>query len=107
MSIAVGPVHFTPPRAPVGEVRLVDPALLLSKPQGLMVEYTSRCNLRCKYCSKSNPATTRFPGRDMDMSGATIDQALAVIARERFSELLLAGTGETTFHRTGSVTCRA
>ncbi len=99
MSIAVSPVHFTPHRAPVGEVRLVDPALLLSKPQGLMVEYTSRCNLRCKYCSKSNPGDDQIPGRDMDMSGATIDQALAVIARERFSELLLAGTGETTFHK--------
>ena len=62
-------MHFTPHRAPVGEVRLVDPALLLSKPQRPDGQYTSRCNLRCKYCSKSNPGDDQIPGRDMDMSG--------------------------------------
>lgn len=77
----------------------VDPALLAARGRGLMVEYTSRCNLRCRYCSKSNPGDDQIPGRDMDMQPQTLEQTLAFIAGQRLSELLLAGTGESTFHR--------
>lgn len=76
----------------------LDPSLLLARPQGLMVEYTSRCNLRCKYCTKSNPGDDDIAGRNMDMTPSTIDEVLAFIARSDFREVLLAGTGETTFH---------
>jgi MoaA/NifB/PqqE/SkfB family radical SAM enzyme len=78
--------------------RSLDPSLLLAKPQGLMVEYTSRCNLRCKYCTKSNPGDDDIPGRNMDMAESTIEEVLAFIGRSSFREVLLAGTGESTFH---------
>lgn len=103
MHIAIAPLVRMPQPLSVTSLAplasSIDPALLRAKPQGLMVEYTSRCNLRCKYCSKSNPGDDQIPGRDMDMEAATIEQTLALIARERFAELLLAGTGESTFHK--------
>lgn len=77
----------------------VDPAWLQARARGLMVEYTSRCNLRCRYCSKANPGDDQIPGRDMDMQPQTLQQTLDFIASQRLGELLLAGTGESTFHR--------
>ena len=92
------PLHLRPSTRAV-EPTGVDPALLQSHASGLMVEYSSRCNLRCGYCTKSNPGDERIPGRDMDMSPQTLEQTLAFIAGQRLGELLLAGTGESTFHR--------
>ncbi|MFM2415576.1 MAG: hypothetical protein RL385_299, partial [Pseudomonadota bacterium] len=40
-----GDADFTPDPS-------LDARMLLASPVGLMVEYTSRCNLRCKYCTK-------------------------------------------------------
>lgn len=91
-------IHMHPPRQAAPR-REVDPALLLARARGLMVEYTSRCNLRCRYCSKSNPGDDQIPGRDEDMAPQTIDQVLAMIAAQPMSELMLAGTGESTFHK--------
>lgn len=91
-------IHLHPPRVATPR-REVDPALLQSRARGLMVEYTSRCNLRCKYCSKSNPGDDQIPGRDEDMAPQTIEQVLALIAAKPMSELMLAGTGESTFHK--------
>lgn len=81
------------------ELPPMDPALLQARARGLMVEYTSRCNLRCRYCSKSNPGDDEIPGRDMDMQPQTLQQTLDFIASQHLGELLLAGTGESTFHR--------
>lgn len=86
---------------PAGEL-VLDPAIeeawLQARPQGVMVEYTSRCNLRCKYCTKSNPGDELIPGRDMDMSESTLDAVIALLRAQTFREVLLAGTGESTFH---------
>jgi protein O-GlcNAc transferase len=71
---------------------------LSAYPQSLMIEYTSRCNLRCKYCPKSNPGEDQVPGRNMDMVDETIDSVIALIKQYPYQELLLAGTGESTFH---------
>lgn len=71
---------------------------LQAYPQALMIEYTSRCNLRCKYCSKSNPGDDKIPGRNMDMTAHTIEAVIQLIRDSQYQELLLAGTGESTFH---------
>lgn len=71
---------------------------LQAYPQSLMIEYTSRCNLRCKYCSKSNPGDDQIPGRNMDMTPQTVDAVIELIQASSYTELLLAGTGESTFH---------
>lgn len=63
-----------------------------------MIEYTSRCNLRCKYCTKSNPGDDDIPGRDQDMDAQTLDSVMACLQQNRFREIMLAGTGESTFH---------
>jgi hypothetical protein len=90
-------LHFQPPVAR-RDLPPVNPLLLQAQGRGLMVEYTSRCNLRCRYCTKSNPGDDDIPGRNMDMLPQTLDETLAFIASQRLSELLLAGTGESTFH---------
>lgn len=71
---------------------------LQAYPHGVMVEYTSRCNLRCKYCSKSNPGDDQIPGRDQDMTPDTVEAVIAYLQSHQFREVLLAGTGESTFH---------
>jgi MoaA/NifB/PqqE/SkfB family radical SAM enzyme len=91
-------LHFHATR-PERVLPAVDPALLQARPSGLMIEYTSRCNLRCRYCSKSNPGDDEIPGRDEDMQAQTLEQTLALIASQPMAELLLAGTGESTFHK--------
>jgi MoaA/NifB/PqqE/SkfB family radical SAM enzyme/Tfp pilus assembly protein PilF len=73
-------------------------AWLQAYPKSLMIEYTSRCNLRCKYCPKSNPGEDQVPGRNMDMTNQTVDAVIELIEQHTYSELLLAGTGESTFH---------
>ncbi len=98
MNTAPAPVVLVPHLPRVAAPAAVDPALLQARPRGLMIEYTSRCNLRCKYCSKSNPGDDEIPGRDMDMPKQTIEQVLALIEAQPVAELLLAGTGESTFH---------
>jgi MoaA/NifB/PqqE/SkfB family radical SAM enzyme len=73
--------------------------LTCAVPKGVMIEYTSRCNLRCRYCTKSNEGDELIPGRDMDMAPQTISRVLELISHYKFEEVLLAGTGETTFHQ--------
>lgn len=76
----------------------VPDALLKSYPTGVMIEYTSKCNLRCKYCTKSDPGDDQIPGRDMDMDSRTLASVIASLGQNKFQEILLAGTGESTFH---------
>jgi MoaA/NifB/PqqE/SkfB family radical SAM enzyme len=72
--------------------------LLAPKPYGLMIEITSKCNLRCVYCPKSLEGNDDIPGRNEDMLQAVVEGTAQLITESSFSELLLAGTGETTFH---------
>lgn len=70
---------------------------------GIMVEYTSRCNLRCKYCSKAAPGDDLIPGRDEDMSPAVFQKLIDLINEYKTSWLLLAGTGESLFNKNWKV----
>ncbi len=63
----------------------------------LMVELTSRCNLRCSYCSKNQPENDKIHGRNEDMKLTLIDRAIDFVKEYRPRSLLLTGTGETTF----------
>lgn len=66
----------------------------------VMVELTSKCNLRCVYCPKSQPGDELRPGRDQEMEPAVLarfENFLArLAARSTPVRLLLVGTGETT-----------
>lgn len=92
------PVQWFNKTKPVAEQTVFPESWLKAYPQALMIEYTSRCNLRCKYCSKSNPGDDQIPGRNMDMTTTTVDAVIHLIEQSSYSELLLAGTGESTFH---------
>lgn len=63
----------------------------------LIVEITSRCNLRCSYCFKAVPGNADMPGRDVDMSGTIAGVAHRLASRYAATSAILAGTGETTF----------
>lgn len=69
----------------------------------IMVELTSRCNLRCVYCPKSQPGNERLPGRDEDMTDdvvASLHEHCGRLREEgRPVKLLLSGTGETSFRK--------
>ena len=67
-------------------------------PRALMIEYTSKCNLRCKYCTKSNPGDDDIPGRNSDMTEGLIDTIVGHLSAHTWQDALLAGTGESTFH---------
>lgn len=62
----------------------------------IMLEYSSRCNLRCKYCTKSADGDDAIPGRNQDMTETNVEKFLEFLSSNPVSELLLAGTGETT-----------
>lgn len=61
------------------------------------IEMTSRCNLRCRYCTHP-----KMPRPKMDMDDATYSKALHWVkyfqSRRPHPELNLAGIGESTLH---------
>ncbi len=91
-------VHIQTKQAMVELSDAVPESWLKAYPRGIMIEYSSRCNLRCKYCTKANPGDDQIPGRDMDMQELTVDTVCRFLRENRFAEVLLAGTGESTFH---------
>lgn len=67
------------------------------RPRQLMIELTSRCNLRCAYCPKGDPQYNAIPGRDDDMEPAWQGRALSLCQELAPHIVMLCGTGETTF----------
>lgn len=82
----------------INENILIPNNWLEAYPIGYMIEYTSKCNLRCKYCTKSNPGDDLIPGRDMDMTIDNVENIIKFLENQKLNEILLAGTGESTFH---------
>ena len=71
--------------------------LSFARPRQLMIEMTSRCNLRCVYCPKADPAYNQLPGRDEDMAPDWRQRALDLVRETAPQQVMLSGTGETTF----------
>jgi MoaA/NifB/PqqE/SkfB family radical SAM enzyme len=67
------------------------------KPEFLVIEMTSRCNLRCKYCQKSMDAWNLLPGRDQDMPPNIEARIRDALAETAFGTIQLTGVGEFTF----------
>lgn len=72
----------------------------------MLIELTSRCNLRCSYCPKGQPGNDLVPGRDQDMDLEVFEATRRLVEKYRPGSLLLAGTGETTFAKNWTELCR-
>jgi len=71
----------------------------------LIVEITSRCNLRCIFCPKAVKDNEKVPGRDMDMDAATLASTLRFARQARPDQASLVGVGETTFRDDWRAVC--
>jgi MoaA/NifB/PqqE/SkfB family radical SAM enzyme len=67
------------------------------EPEFLIIEMTSRCNLRCKYCQKSMDSWNMLPGRDQDLPPNIEARIQDALAQTPFGTIQLTGVGEFTF----------
>jgi acyl carrier protein len=72
----------------------------------LIVEITSRCNLRCIFCPKAIKDNERVPGRDMDMDESTLADTLRFARQAGPAIASLVGVGETTFREDWKTLCQ-
>jgi MoaA/NifB/PqqE/SkfB family radical SAM enzyme len=78
------------PVAPTSDPDGLSEALLGIRPQQVLLELTSRCNLRCIYCAVSQPD---YKGSDLQI---TRDEVVEQIVSLGPSEFQISGHGETT-----------
>ena len=87
-----------------GKNYLVD---LLSplKIKNLVIEITSKCNLRCTICAKSEKDNDKIPGRDMDMPPIVIEKTVSFVEDEKIQSISLVGYGEPTLRSDWITVC--
>jgi len=78
------------PAAPAADPDGLDERLLGIRPQQVLLELTSRCNLRCIYCAVSQPD---YQGSDLQI---TRDEVVEQIVSLGPAEFQISGHGETT-----------
>ena len=81
-----------------GSIYQIDP-LHSYQFETMIVEITSKCNLRCIFCPKSIRGNDQIPGRDMDMPADQIDQTLALTRELKPHSVAMVGIGELTFRK--------
>lgn len=72
----------------------------------LIVEITSRCNLRCIFCPKAIKGNESVPGRDIDMNDSILASTLKFARLTSPSTASLVGVGETTFRDDWITVCQ-
>jgi len=72
----------------------------------LIVEITSRCNLRCIFCPKAIKDNEKVPGRDIDMDDSTLASTLRFARQASPAIASLVGVGETTFREDWKEVCQ-
>lgn len=70
---------------------------LLSAPHldGISIEVTSRCNLRCAYCPKADLAYDALPFVNTDLNDNTLGELYAFCKRNGITWVCISGVGET------------
>ena len=71
----------------------------------LVLEITSKCNLRCTFCPKSEKDNDSIPGRDMDMPPSVIEETISFLNAENIKSISLVGVGEPTFRKDWIAVC--
>lgn len=69
------------------------------RPEHLIAEMTSRCNLRCLYCQKALDEWNVTPGRDEDTGETSTQNILKSLETMPFGSIQLSGIGEFTARR--------
>jgi MoaA/NifB/PqqE/SkfB family radical SAM enzyme len=71
------------------------PDLLRSKVQGLIIEVTSKCNLRCTYCTKAYKPYDDLPFVNTDLTDESLRNLHEFCVRNSVKDVALSGIGET------------
>jgi MoaA/NifB/PqqE/SkfB family radical SAM enzyme len=72
--------------------------LLRSRVDFLVIEVTSKCNLRCSYCHKADDVLEAMPGSNDDMSDEMIDGLYRYCKQADIRKVMVSLGGETTMH---------
>lgn len=71
------------------------PDLLRSNIRSVIIEVTSKCNLRCTYCYKADPAFDALPFVNTDLSDDALRYLYEYCKANGIREVSLSGVGET------------
>jgi len=77
------------------------PMVWVKAPNRLLIEFTSRCNLRCVYCHKSQPDA----GNGSDLPDEVLEKAVAYAISHPTSRICVNGNGETTLRKNWDYYC--
>jgi MoaA/NifB/PqqE/SkfB family radical SAM enzyme len=75
---------------------MTDTDLLRARPQTILIEVTSKCNLRCSYCHKADDVLESLPGANDDMSDDMIVELYGYCKTAGVKNVSLSLGGETT-----------
>ena len=78
----------------------IEDMLAVSAVDVVLLELTTRCNLRCVYCSHSRPYY-----QNIDMSDADLRKAIDLLLRIRPASVCINGHGETTIYPDWHILC--
>ena len=87
-----------------GEKYFIDP-LHSYEFHTMIIEISSKCNLRCIFCPKSIAGNDKIPGRDMDMPADLLDKNLALAQAIHPHSMAMVGIGELTFRKDWRAIC--
>lgn len=73
----------------------------VTAPSRMLIEFTSRCNLRCAYCHKSQPGA----GNGTDLPDDVLEKAVAYAISHPASHICANGNGETTLRKNWDYYC--
>lgn len=70
--------------------------LLRSRPESICIEVTSKCNLRCSYCHKSDEVREALPASNADLTDDMIGRLYRYCKEAGIRHVSLSAGGETT-----------
>lgn len=72
-----------------------------NKIQRVILEFTTKCNLRCAYCEKSQPDSSA----GVDLPEELLDKIVSFIINQKIGYVCVNGNGETTLYKNWDLYC--